>query len=95
MAGQPDPTASQIPTRHLTPAPQSRPQDPWKTLYNILNEGLPAPELEPYIPAGTPVALLPHIDRAFNAGILSGLGNITEYDIIDNSDGYQYQLLYF
>ena len=36
----------------------------------------------PYIPYGTPPELATHIDAAYNAGIFTGVGRNTSYDIV-------------
>ena len=54
----------------------------WRTLRDALKVATIPLDPLPYVPYGTPPELATHIDAAYNAGILTGVGRNTPYDIV-------------
>ena len=70
----------------------------WRTLRDALKVATIPLDPLPYVPYGTPPELAPHIDAAYNAGILTGIGRNTSYDIVtlpNTSAAMQCQHKYF
>ena len=54
----------------------------WRTLRDALKVATIPLDPLPYVPYGTPPELAKHIDAAYNAGILTGVGRNTSYEIV-------------
>ena len=54
----------------------------WRTLRDALKVATIPLDPLPYVPYSTPPELATHIDAAYNAGMLTGVGRNTSYDIV-------------